>query len=114
MKHPLRENLEIVDSDGTEWICCSQCQFQYCRTQQDWREVCKVRLLPPSRAGRLMSVLDGQYSMRQYYCPSCAALVDTDFVAEKQNDKCKQADVSEAPNRPEPQRLTLDSKTTAV
>jgi hypothetical protein len=32
-----------------------------------------------------MSVLEGQYLLRQLYCPSCAVLVDTDFI-EKQND----------------------------
>jgi acetone carboxylase gamma subunit len=86
MKHPLRENLEIADATGTEWIRCSRCRFQYCRAGQDWREFCKIRLLPPANAGSLMSVLDGQYLLRQLYCPSCAALVDTDFVEKKQDD----------------------------
>lgn len=85
MTHPLRENLEIADANGTEWICCSRCQFQYCRADQNWREYCKIRLLPPTKAGGLMSVLDGQYLLRQFYCPSCATLVDTDFVEEKQH-----------------------------
>jgi hypothetical protein len=30
-----------------------------------------------------MSILDGQYLLQQLYCPSCAVLLDTDFV-EKQ------------------------------
>jgi hypothetical protein len=44
-----------------------------------------MRLLPPAHAGSLMSVLDSQYMMRQLYCPSCAALLETDFI-EKQQD----------------------------
>ena len=80
MRHPLRENLEIADATGTDWIFCSRCRFQYCRADQDWREFCKVRLLPPANAGSLMSILDGQYLLRQFYCPACAALLDTDFV----------------------------------
>ena len=83
MKHPLRENLEIADATGADWIHCSRCQFKYCRAGQDWRECCKIRLLPPNKAGSLMSILDGQYLMRQFYCPSCAALLDTDFVETK-------------------------------
>lgn len=80
MRHPLRENLEITDANDIDWISCSRCHFRYCRAEQDWREFCKTRLLPPRNAGALMAVLDGQYLLRQLYCPSCAALVETDFV----------------------------------
>lgn len=83
MNHPLRENLEIADDNGTEWIRCSKCQFQYCRADQDWRQFCKIRLMAPARAGMLMAVLDDAHRMRQFYCPSCAALVDTDFIEKK-------------------------------
>ncbi len=84
MNHPLRENLEIADSNGTEWIRCSKCQLQYCHADQDWREFCKIRLLPPAKAGSLLAILDGDHMMRQFYCPSCGALMDTDFVEKKQ------------------------------
>lgn len=80
MRHPLRENLEITDPNGTDWICCSRCRFQYCRVGQDWRQFCRIRLLPARNAGDLMSLLEGQYLLRQLYCPSCAALLETDFV----------------------------------
>ncbi len=83
MTHPLRENLEITDASGTDMISCSRCRFQYCRADQDWREFCKTRLLPARDAGTLMGLLDGEYLLRQLYCPSCAALVDTDFVEKK-------------------------------
>ncbi len=83
MTHPLRENLEITDASGADMISCSRCRFQYCRADQDWREFCKTRLLPPRDAGNLMCLLDGEYLLRQFYCPSCAALVDTNFVEKK-------------------------------
>lgn len=86
MTHPLRENLEITDASGTNMISCSRCGFQYCRADQDWREFCKTRLLPARNAGTLMGLLDGEYLLRQLYCPSCAALVDTDFVEKKPQD----------------------------
>ena len=57
-----------------------------CRAGEDWRQFCKVRLLPPTTAGSLMSDLNGQYLLRQIYCPSCAVLLDTDFVEENSND----------------------------
>lgn len=83
MRHQFRENLETAELDGVEWIHCSRCHFQYCQSSKDWRDFCRVRLLPPTKAGHLMAVLTGRYLLRQFYCPSCAALVDTDIVEEK-------------------------------
>ena len=85
MSHPLRENMEIADVDGVEWIRCKRCQHAYCPADQDWRSFAKLRLLPPTQAGPLMSVLNGDYLLRQHYCPSCAVLLETDFVEEKRN-----------------------------
>ena len=85
MSHFLRENLEIVHQSGTDSIHCTQCGFRYCRADQNWREFCKMRLLPPANAGRLISVLDSHYLMRQLYCPSCAALLETDFIEKRQD-----------------------------
>jgi len=83
MSHPLRENLEIHSSDGAEWIRCSRCQRIHCRADQDWRQFCKVRFMSPTKAGPLMAELKGQYKLRQIYCSSCGALLDTDLVEEK-------------------------------
>ena len=83
MRHQFRENLEVAELQGVEWIRCSRCQFQYCESHKEWRDFSKVRLLPPTKAGSLMSDLVGQYLLRQFYCPACAALVDTDIVEEE-------------------------------
>jgi uncharacterized C2H2 Zn-finger protein len=80
MNHPLRANLIIEDLDGAAWIRCAQCGHKYCRAGEDWRECGKTRLMTPTKAGALMSVLDGQYLLRQRYCPSCAVLLETDFI----------------------------------
>jgi hypothetical protein len=72
MSYSLRENLEIVHLNDTDSIHRSQCGFRYCRADQNWREFCKLRLLSPANAGSLMSILNGQYLMRQLYCPSPA------------------------------------------
>ena len=86
MNHPLRANLEIEILDGTEWVRCGKCRRKHCRAGEDWRQHCKVRLLPPTKAGGLMAVLSGDYLLRQICCPSCAVLLETDFVGEKRND----------------------------
>ncbi len=115
MRRPLRENLEVTELNGEKWICCSQCEFQYCSAGEDWRKACKVQLVPPSKAGRLMTLLDDQYSMRQFCCPSCGALVDTDFVEEKKHEVGSQDRAAAAcPHRPDPVRVKLDCKTTAI
>ena len=46
----------------------------------------KIQLLPPTKAGALMADLNGKYLLRQNYCPSCAVLLDTDFVEEDFGD----------------------------
>ena len=86
MNHPLRANLIIAGVDGAQWVCCAKCGHKYCRAGENWRERSKVRLLEPTKAGALMSVLNGQYLLRQLYCPSCAVLLDTDFIEEDAHD----------------------------
>jgi len=80
MNYPLRANLEIVTLDGR--IRCSNCHRKHCRAGEDWRQFCKVQLVPPIKAGALMADLSGKYLLRQIYCPFCAVLLDTDFVEE--------------------------------
>ena len=86
MNHPLRANLVIDNLDGVSWICCAKCGHKHCRADEDWRERCKTRLLAPTKAGALMADLNGQYLLRQLYCPTCAVLLDTDFIEENAHD----------------------------
>ncbi len=81
---------------------------KYCRAGEDWREFSKTRLLPPTKAGALMSVLNGQYLLRQLYCPSCAVLLGYRL------HRGEYPMTQEGPNRPEPQPLKLDGKTSAI
>lgn len=82
MNHPLRANLIVATHGDGQWICCAQCGHKYCLAGADWRESSKTRLLAPTKAGALMAVLDGQYLLRQRYCPTCAVLLETDFIEE--------------------------------
>jgi acetone carboxylase gamma subunit len=84
MTHPLRENLEVSDHTGAPSIRCAKCRHHYCRADQDWRDFAAVRLSPPANAGGLFTILDGDYLLRQLFCPSCAALVETDFIESDQ------------------------------
>lgn len=86
MSHPLRENLVVVVLDGAEWIRCGKCEHRFCRADQDWRRFGKVRLLLPTKAGGLMAVLNEDYLLRHICCPSCAVLLETDFVERNSDD----------------------------
>ena len=80
MSHPLRENLESVSENGDDWIRCGKCQHRYCGADQDWRLFSTVRISAPTQAGALFADLEGSYLLRQLFCPSCAALVETGFI----------------------------------
>jgi acetone carboxylase gamma subunit len=86
MNHPLRANLIVADVDGDPWVSCAKCGHKYCRAGENWREHSKTRLLAPTKAGALMAVLNGQYLLRQLYCPACAVLLETDFTEENAHD----------------------------
>jgi hypothetical protein len=46
--------------------------------------------LPPTKAGPLMADLEGQYLLEQLYCPSCAALFDTQVVEAEKQESAKE------------------------
>ena len=79
-EHPLRENLELARHAGGGWIRCAQCGHLLCPSDQDWTQACARKLLPPISAGPLMEPLEGQFLLEQLYCPSCAALLETEIV----------------------------------
>ena len=86
MRHPLRENFEITDASGTDTICCSRCRSNTAAPTKIGGSSARLDYCRRAMPGDLMSLLDGQYLLRQFYCPSCATLVDTDFVDAMQHD----------------------------
>jgi hypothetical protein len=82
MGHPLRENLEVYSDGNGLWTRCTRCLHILCRADEDWRQACKRRLLPPTKAGPLMKDLVGQFVLEQLCCPGCGALMNSDLVEE--------------------------------
>ena len=78
--HPLRENLEVATHAGVAWVRCSKCEHLLSPAEQDWTEACNRKLLPPTKAGESMKALEGHFVLEQLYCPSCAALFETEVV----------------------------------
>jgi len=91
MNHPLRENLEVYTDGLGAWIRCTKCSQVLCRLEENWRNICRRTLLPPTKAGPLMKDLVGHFLLEQLYCPGCGALLNTEIVEEKKNGEEGQA-----------------------
>jgi N-methylhydantoinase B len=78
--HPLRENLEVTEVDGSLWIRCAKCREPLSPLDAEWSAACNRKLLPPTAAGALMEPLVGKFLLEQLSCPQCSALFNTDVV----------------------------------
>jgi len=83
MSYPLRENLELFTGPEGAQIRCAHCHHVFCRAGENWQQVTRVRLLPPTAAGPLMGEARGKYVLQQNACPSCGVLLDTDLIEQK-------------------------------
>jgi nicotinamidase-related amidase len=111
MTYLLRENLELFSGSQDAVIRCAKCQHVFCAAGNDWKPASRIRLLPPTAAGPLMSEASGKYVLQQNICPSCGVLLDTDLIEQKKDD----SETNEkAPRRPEPMAVEVDRRTTAL
>jgi N-methylhydantoinase B len=75
--HPGSELVE-GDDDLRRVATCSKCQGKL-SDSAEWRDGCLVKALSPTEAGPLMKDLVGHFELRQLYCPSCGALLETEL-----------------------------------
>ena len=80
MSYPYRENLEVIDDSGAQWIRCRKCAQKLCKSGEDWKEHCRRRTFAPTHAGPLMNELTNKYLLEKVYCPSCGTLLNSDFI----------------------------------
>jgi len=85
MRSPLRENLEVYTDTGGAWVRCTRCSHVLCQANEDWKQACKTRDLPPTKAGPLMNDLLGRFLLEQLCCPNCGILLNTELVEEKKD-----------------------------
>ena len=111
MTYLLRENLELFTGSDGGVIRCAQCQHVFCAAGSDWKSASRVRLLPPTAAGPLMSEASGKYVLQQNLCPSCGVLLDTDLIEQKKDNREAE---EQAPKKPEPTAVEVDRRTTAL
>jgi N-methylhydantoinase B len=77
---PFQEYLTIHREGGAADIRCTQCSYVFCSPDEDWTRAAACRLLAPTAGGPRMAELDGQYMLKQLYCPSCAVLLCSEII----------------------------------
>ena len=104
MSRPLRENLEVVEGQGNEWVQCAACGHRLCGAGEDWREACVIRLLPPGRMGPFHEIMEGRAVLEERYCPGCGVSLDATVIVNEERPVQRAA-----PNRVAPEPLVLEA-----
>lgn len=71
------EHLQLDDT-GTS-VQCTACGHCICAAEERWKERAACRQSPPAVGGPLR-VEEGRFSLLEFFCPSCATLLDVDTV----------------------------------
>ena len=83
MLRMLGENLEEYRNKEGTWVRCVRCGHLVCRASEDWQGAALVRIEEPEHDA--MSKLLTRYWYRQWCCPSCGALFETNLVTDGMN-----------------------------
>ena len=81
---PLGEYLQQVgdpDDPKTGWVQCTWCSEKISASPNHWKDESIRQHLPMTSAGRFRESVEGLV-LRQFYCPHCATLLDTEVVLE--------------------------------
>ncbi|MBF6567615.1 MAG: hydantoinase B/oxoprolinase family protein [Candidatus Binataceae bacterium] len=78
---PLGEYLQQVGDAKSVFVQCTWCGHELSRAGEQWKDKAIARALPISAAGDFRDAAPGLI-MRQFYCPRCATLLDTEVVLE--------------------------------
>lgn len=68
-----------TDDDGTPYATCDGCGTHVGRADKHWKETAAIGEEPLSSVGEVSRNADG-YSLRQFLCPDCGALLDTEVA----------------------------------
>lgn len=115
MIRPYRENLEVAEHEGADWIQCARCGHRLAPFGEDWRSHTIKRQLPPDRMGPHRDLMRGRMVLEELYCPKCGVTFDAVVV-----DAPAEAPRANRPPRREgrcstkPAPITLEAKSTAI
>ena len=81
---PLHEHLYIVSKNGQRIVKCD-CGYEFGDYQENWKTKCRIRVRDTSEAieelyPKYMGSDPEWEELREYYCPGCFTLLDTEAV----------------------------------
>lgn len=76
------EYLQHVGTGHDSWVQCTWCRHRVADGRAHWKDRVAVRHVPTSTAGSYRDSMPGMV-LRQFYCPSCATLLDTEVALEQ-------------------------------
>jgi len=76
---PINESLQIIKEKEKSYIQCTHCGNKLADATNSWKDKVISRKSPLSQAGPRRSV-NNSFFLREYFCPGCAALLDTEVV----------------------------------
>ena len=78
MSAPLSGSLHIADTDQGPVVTCRTCQHPLVASGEPWKPNAVVKELPMNGAGGAAYASADHVVLRQFYCPGCGALLDTE------------------------------------
>jgi N-methylhydantoinase B len=76
---PISEYLQVYGSESEGHFQCRWCGELICEVKIPWKSEVPNRLLPIREAGPLRAE-NNQFFLREFYCPHCATLLDTEVT----------------------------------
>ncbi len=78
MTAALSGSLAVVEIDGNRTIACRACDRPLAAMGQPWKPNAHVRHVPMSGAGGQAYASSDHVMLRQFCCPGCGALLDSE------------------------------------
>ncbi len=74
----LGEYLQVTDSGKETFVQCTWCGRKICPADSNWKDNVVTRKVSVIKSGPRRK--EGEFFMREFFCPSCATLLDLDVV----------------------------------
>ena len=72
------ETLEIREKGAAKHICCRSCGHALVPAGKPWKPHAKLMALPIKKVPGSSSAVDAQVVFRQFSCPQCGSLLDSE------------------------------------
>ena len=77
--YPISEYLQLVEVNKSKFVQCKWCGETICHEREEWKDEVPYGNFPVSKAGPFRAE-NGQFVLKEFYCPTCATLLDTEIL----------------------------------